>query len=86
MIFFFNFRTVQHVHLDSKIILLDCPGIVFAAGSDSTATLKNAIKISSLDDPITPAKVILQRFSKKVMMELYDINEYSTVEVKYYEL
>ncbi|XP_045473899.1 guanine nucleotide-binding protein-like 3 homolog isoform X1 [Harmonia axyridis] len=73
-------KTIQEVQLDSKIVLLDCPGIVFASNTDTTATLKNAIKISSLEDPITPAKMILQKFPKNVMMELYDIQEYNTPE------
>lgn len=72
---------MQEVQLDSKIKLLDSPGIVFASGSDSTASLRNAVRISALSDPITPANAILQRVTKNQMMEMYDIAEYSTPEV-----
>ncbi|KAL3268919.1 hypothetical protein HHI36_008006 [Cryptolaemus montrouzieri] len=73
-------RSIQEVQLDSKIMLLDSPGIVFARGSDNISSLRNAVKISSLTDPFTPASVILQRVNKKEMMDMYDINEYNTPE------
>lgn len=75
------FRAVQEVQLDSKIKLLDSPGIVFSSGTDSSACLRNAVKVSALKDPITPANAILQRVSKQQMMEMYSINEYQTPEV-----
>lgn len=72
---------MQEVQLDSKIKLLDSPGIVFSAGSDSSACLRNAVRVSALKDPILPANSILQRVTKQQMMEMYGINEYSTPEV-----
>lgn len=74
-------KAMQEVQLDSKIKLLDSPGVVFASNNSSTdnsAALKNAMRIESLKDPITPATAILQRANKKLMMELYDIVDYST--------
>lgn len=72
---------MQEIQLDSKIKLLDSPGIVFASGNDSSASLRNAVRISALHDPITPANAILQRVTKQQMMEMYDILEYSTPDV-----
>ena len=77
-----NYRAMQEVQLDSKIKLLDSPGIVFTSGSDSSASLRNAVKVSSLADPVTPANAILQRVSKQQMMEMYDITEYSSPDVR----
>lgn len=74
---------MQEVQLDSKIKLLDSPGIVFASGSDSSACLRNAVKVSALEDPIVPANAILQRVTKQQMMEMYNITEYSTPEEFY---
>lgn len=79
------FRTMQEVQLDSKIKLLDSPGIVFSSGSDSSACLRNAVKVSALKDPILPANAILQRVTKQQMMELYGINEYATPEVNSFD-
>nr|CAD7445190.1 unnamed protein product [Timema bartmani] len=76
-------KMMQVVQLDSKIKLLDCPGIVFAktgGQSDNSSALKNAVRVESLADPITPATAILQRANKEQMMELYDLPVYSTPE------
>ncbi|XP_034946041.1 guanine nucleotide-binding protein-like 3 homolog [Chelonus insularis] len=76
-------KTMQVVHLDSKIKLLDSPGIVFADShpdnaNDSSVALKNAVKIQSLKDPFTPATAVLKRIPKQQIMELYDMHNFST--------
>lgn len=78
-------RAMQVVQLDSKIKLLDSPGIVFASkessidGMDDTSiALKNAIRIQALQDPYTPATAILRRLSKQQVMDLYDVPEYNS--------
>lgn len=75
---------MQAVQLDSKIKLLDSPGIVFSSpskdGDQSSVALKNAVKIESLKDPFTPAALILKRISTQQIMELYDTHEFSTPE------
>ncbi|KAF5291181.1 hypothetical protein FQA39_LY14423 [Lamprigera yunnana] len=76
-------KSMQEVQLDSKIKLLDCPGIVFSSSTDASSCLRNAVRISSLTDPITPANCILQRVSKQQMVELYDITEYHSPEEFY---
>jgi nuclear GTP-binding protein len=73
---------MQLVQLDSKIKLLDSPGIVFAnsdGNSDETSVaLKNAVKIQALKDPFVPATIILKRISREQIMTLYDVQEFST--------
>lgn len=73
---------MQIVQLDSKIKLLDSPGIVFAnsdANSDDTSVaLKNAVRIQALKDPFMPATAILKRVSRQQIMELYNIQDFST--------
>ncbi|KAL2713456.1 guanine nucleotide-binding protein-like 3 [Vespula squamosa] len=78
-------KAMQAVQLDSKIKLLDSPGIVFAGHQssnedDSSVALKNAVRVQALKDPYTPATAILRRISKQQIMELYDIPEFSTPE------
>lgn len=79
-------KAMQAVQLDSKIKLLDSPGIVFATHhpnenvDESSVALKNAVKVQLLKDPFTPATAILKRISKPQIMELYDIPEYFTPE------
>lgn len=50
-------KTMQEVQLDKKVRLLDCPGIVFAAGEDESGSiiLRNCVNIGQLDDPIKPS-------------------------------
>lgn len=72
---------MQVVQLDSKIKLLDSPGIVFENSKDmdpSSIALKNAVRIESLQDPFTPASLILKRISTHEIMEMYDVHEFST--------
>ncbi|XP_057332421.1 guanine nucleotide-binding protein-like 3 homolog [Microplitis mediator] len=76
-------KSMQVIQLDSKVKLLDSPGIVFAEfyqneEDNCSVALKNAIKIQSLKDPITPATLILKRIPKQQIMELYDIGDFST--------
>lgn len=76
-------RVMQEVELDSKIKLIDCPGIVFAQtrGSGETNTsniLKNAQRVSDVKDPFKVAETVLQRASKMYFCRLYDITEYDS--------
>ncbi|KZC08771.1 PREDICTED: guanine nucleotide-binding protein-like 3 homolog [Dufourea novaeangliae] len=77
-------KAMQAVQLDSKIKLLDSPGIVIASHApgenpdESSVALKNAVKVQSLKDPYTPATAVLKRVSKPQIIELYDIPEFST--------
>lgn len=79
-------KTMQLVQLDSKIQLIDSPGVVFAESpADAAAApnklskaLKNVVKIQSLTDPHTPAIWIIKRFSKPKLMNIYNVPEFST--------
>ncbi|KAJ2946886.1 hypothetical protein O0L34_g16219 [Tuta absoluta] len=76
-------KQMQTVQLDSKIKLLDSPGVVFQSGSagagdDAAAALKNALRVASLRDPLTPAAAILQRANTHTLVELYEIPEFNT--------
>lgn len=81
-------KSVQYVHLDSKIRLLDCPGVVFAKpkdGQDSrtqqaTLALRNCIKIEQITNPALPVEAILSRVPKSELMDYYKIEDYDTVD------
>lgn len=76
-------KSMQEVELDSKIKLIDCPGIVFTqnkGGSETVNTLKNAQRVSDVQDPFKVAESILKRASKMYFCRLYDISEYDTPE------
>merc|ERR1712179_892174 len=49
-------KAMQEVQLDSKVKLLDSPGVVLASGlkTDASVALRNAIRTDTMEDPITP--------------------------------
>ncbi|XP_059179465.1 guanine nucleotide-binding protein-like 3 homolog [Physella acuta] len=71
-------RTMQTVHLDKHIKLLDSPGVVMVnSPSDVAAVLRNVVKLESLDDPIPCVEAILSRCQKIQMKLHYNIPDYS---------
>ncbi|XP_054266407.1 guanine nucleotide-binding protein-like 3 homolog [Macrosteles quadrilineatus] len=75
-------KTMQEVQLDSKIKLLDSPGVVFATRKcqdEGSYALKNAVRVHNID-PLPAATAILQRSTKEQMMDLYCLPEYNTPE------
>ncbi|KAJ2897413.1 nuclear GTP-binding protein nug1 [Coemansia aciculifera] len=76
-------KFVQEIHLDSKLKLLDCPGIVFnspvksSQKLDKTALaemmLRNCIKVELLEDPIAPVDLIVQRCKPAALQALYNV-------------
>ena len=71
-------KAMQEVQLDSKIKLLDCPGMVLASGNmtDASVALRNAIKVESLADPITPVVAIMGRVPREHLMLQYGIGNF----------
>jgi len=72
-------KAMQEIQLDSKIKLLDCPGMVLASGNmtDASVALRNAIKVESLADPITPVVAIMSRVPKSHLMLQYSIGDFA---------
>lgn len=74
---------MQEVELDTKIKLIDCPGIVFTnPGKESSegVVLKNVQRVGDVKDPFTIAENVLKRASKQYFCKLYDISEYDSFE------
>lgn len=74
---------MQEVELDSKIKLIDCPGIVFTNSgkqSPEAVVLKNVRRVGDVKDPFTIAESVLKRASKEYFCKLYDITEYDSFE------
>jgi nuclear GTP-binding protein len=49
-------RSMQEVHLDKDVKLLDCPGVVMlsSGANDASIALRNCKRIEKLDDPVAP--------------------------------
>lgn len=72
-------KAMQEIQLDSKIKLLDCPGMVLASGNitDASVALRNAIKVDSLADPITPVVAIMGRVPREHLMLQYGVGTFT---------
>ncbi|TYZ66238.1 hypothetical protein PybrP1_001769 [[Pythium] brassicae (nom. inval.)] len=66
-------KVMQEVHIDSKIKLLDCPGIVFDHSDSSALLLRNCINTESMEDPIGAVQVILSRCEAAQLVQLYNL-------------
>jgi len=76
-------KSVQEVHLDKQVTLLDSPGVVFAdTGADGTAAaaLRNCVKVEQLEDPALPVAEIVKRCPAKQLMTLYKVPAFSDVD------
>ncbi|XP_042053532.1 guanine nucleotide-binding protein-like NSN1 [Salvia splendens] len=75
-------RTMQEVHLDKNIKLLYCPGLAMltSAANDASIALRNCKRIEKLDDPIGPVKEILKICPDNVLVTLYKIPSFDSVD------
>lgn len=67
-------KVMQEIHIDSKIKLLDCPGIVFDHSDSSALLLRNCINTESMEDPIGAVQVILSRCEAAQLVQLYNLD------------
>jgi nuclear GTP-binding protein len=73
-------KTIQEIHLDKHIKLIDCPGIVFSTGqNDIQVLLRNCVKVNQLSDPMGAVDLILKRCRKEDLMNLYNTPEFDNV-------
>ncbi|KAG6387220.1 hypothetical protein SASPL_152406 [Salvia splendens] len=75
-------RSMQEVHLDKNVKLLDCPGVVMlkSAANDATVALRNCKRIEKLDDPVGPVKEILKLCPEQVLVTLYKVPSFDSVD------
>ncbi|CAN8260193.1 unnamed protein product [Cochlearia groenlandica] len=75
-------RSLQEVHLDKNVKLLDCPGVVMlkSSGNDASIALRNCKRIEKLDDPVSPVKEILKLCPTQMLVTLYKIPSFESVD------
>jgi len=73
-------KTVQEVHLDKNVALLDCPGIIFSKNDqDTDIILRNCVKVEQIDDPLPAVETILNRCQKEQLLQIYRLQDYNSV-------
>ncbi|KAK7279101.1 hypothetical protein RJT34_24145 [Clitoria ternatea] len=75
-------RSMQEVQLDKNVKLLDCPGVVTLKSqeNDASIALKNCKRIEKLDDPVSPVKEILKLCQARLLVTLYKIPSFDSVD------
>ncbi|XP_051142072.1 guanine nucleotide-binding protein-like NSN1 isoform X2 [Andrographis paniculata] len=75
-------RSMQEVQLDKNVKLLDCPGVVMlkTTGNDASVALRNCKRIEKLDDPVGPVKEILKLCPDSMLVALYKIPSFYSVD------
>ncbi|KAF3435999.1 hypothetical protein FNV43_RR23091 [Rhamnella rubrinervis] len=75
-------RSMQEVQLDKNVKLLDCPGVVMLKSRDNDAsiTLRNCKRIEKLEDPILPVKEILKLCPARLLVTLYKLPVFDSVD------
>lgn len=69
-------RNLQEIELDSKLKIIDSPGVILSNESEAVLVLRNQVNPAEVKDPITPIGAILSRVSKHQMMNLYKIGNF----------
>ncbi|KAI9124360.1 hypothetical protein K1719_004282 [Acacia pycnantha] len=75
-------RSLQEVQLDKNVKLLDCPGVVMLKSqeNDASIALRNCKRIEKLEDPISPVKEILKLCPAPLLVTLYKIPSFDSVD------
>merc|ERR1712032_1498481 len=73
-------REIQEVQLDSKVKLLDSPGVVFSGASEDPAVvIRNATNIEQLKDPSGVVAALMQRTPKEALMRHFELPHFTDV-------
>jgi nuclear GTP-binding protein len=73
-------RHTQEVQLDSKLTLIDSPGVVFAGNqNDPSVILRNAANVETLDDPIGVVDALLARAPKGAVLRHFCVADFDSV-------
>lgn len=77
-------KQMQEVQIDSHVKLLDSPGIIFQRPKDEDRNrffaLRNAQKVTEIEDPFPLADDILKRGTMNYFCKLYDISEFHSTD------
>ena len=72
----------QTIALDSKVKLMDCPGIIFAragtAEEQADVLLRNCVRVEQVEDPSVPVEAILRRVPNSQLMRQYEVTSFGS--------
>jgi len=67
-------KVMQEVPLDSKITMIDSPGVVFEGSSDDPAVaLRNVIRVENVSDPVGVVEALIAKTPREALLEFYEL-------------
>lgn len=67
-------KVMQEVHLDSKVTLIDSPGVVFEGNSDDpSVVLRNVVRVENLTDPVGVVEALLKKAPEEAVRTFYNL-------------
>lgn len=70
-------QSLQVVDIDSKVKIIDSPGVILSNEDEVTLVLRNQVNASEVKDPIKPIDEILKRSNKDKILDLYKIAQFN---------
>merc|ERR1719262_1529201 len=65
-------KEMQEVKLDSKVTLIDSPGVVFEGASDDpSVVLRNVVRVENVDDPVGVVEALLKKSPAEAVQSFY---------------
>ena len=69
-------RVLKEVELDSKVTIIDCPGVITGNEDETTLLLRNVVKTEDVQDLQKAVQVILQRIDKEFLLRFYRVADF----------
>lgn len=70
-------QSLQVVDIDSKVKIIDSPGVILSNEDEVTLVLRNQVNASEVKDPVKPIEEILRRSNKEKILMLYRIANFN---------
>lgn len=70
-------KSLQLVEIDSKVKIIDSPGVILSNEDEVTLVLRNQINAAEVKDTIKPIEEILRRSNKEKIMIFYKIADFT---------
>jgi len=70
-------KSLQLVDIDSKVKIIDSPGVILSNEDEVSLVLRNQINAAEVKDPIKPIEEILRRSNKEKVMIFYRIPDFT---------
>jgi nuclear GTP-binding protein len=69
--------SLQRVDIDSKVKIIDSPGVILTNEDEVTLVLRNQVNASEVKDPIKPIEEILRRSNKEKLLMHYKMADFT---------